>query len=148
MNSKFSHLGKFLGLPVSEKLLLFAAVFLRIVLSFCLFFLSFETVKSILFRVTEKPERLKTRPGLTVDRIAWIVGAADKFFPGSGGCLVRAMTAMVLLAFEGHPSHLKIGIARDGAGRLEGHAWVSSGGNILFDGRDSNRFILMKGLGD
>jgi len=148
MNSKFSRLGRFLALSISEKSLLFLAVTLRIVLSLGLWFLSFETVKGILLRITEETKIHRTRPSLSVDRIGWIVGVSDRFFPGSGGCLTRAMTAKLLLALEGHPSQLQIGVARDENGRLEGHAWLNCDGNILFAGRDSGRFILMRGLGE
>jgi Transglutaminase-like superfamily len=148
MNAIFSSLGKFLALSISEKSLLFLAVALRIVLSVGLWFLSFETVKGLLSRVTEKARILRTRPGLSVDRIGWIVGASDRLFPASGGCLTRAMTAKLLLALEGHPCQLQIGVARDGKGRLEGHAWLECDGNILFAGRDSDRFVLMRRLGE
>ncbi len=91
---------------------------------------------------------MKTNPGLPADRIAWIVGASDKFFPGSGGCLVRAMTAKVLLGLQGHSSLLQIGMVWNSTGRLEGHAWLKCEGNILLGGFDSKRFILMRGLGE
>jgi Transglutaminase-like superfamily len=148
MNSIFPRLGKFLAIPRPEKFLLFLAVFIRIILSLGLYFLSFETLQGMLFRVTETTKHLKARPGLSVNRIAWIAEVSDRFFPGPEGCLVRAMTAMVLLGLEGHPSLLQIGIAKDGAGRLEGHAWVKCEGNTLFAGSDSRRFILIRGLGE
>lgn len=61
---------------------------------------------------------------------------ASRFVPRAT-CLPRALAALVLLRSRSVPARLQIGVTRDGAGKLDGHAWVESEGRIVV-GRLSN----------
>lgn len=51
------------------------------------------------------------------------VRSAASLVPGST-CLVKALAARVLLGRAGIPAGIRLGVARDGAGGLDAHAWV------------------------
>lgn len=46
-------------------------------------------------------------------------------------CLTQALAAAVLLARYGHEATLRVGVARDDAGRLRAHAWLECGGETV-----------------
>jgi hypothetical protein len=50
---------------------------------------------------------------------------------GRATCLTRALSAKLLMSWEGLDADLKIGIARDADGRLISHAWVEHEGRIV-----------------
>jgi len=64
-----------------------------------------------------------------VGRLVWAAGAASRALPGTT-CLASAFTLQRLLAREGHPSELHIGVAREPQG-FAAHAWLTCDGQIL-----------------
>lgn len=65
------------------------------------------------------------------DRIARAVRTARRRLPAAPACLGTAVVARAMLAAHGHPSDLRIGVARPGSGELEAHAWVERDGRVL-----------------
>jgi hypothetical protein len=61
--------------------------------------------------------------GPTPREIAVAISAAGRFVPRSS-CLVQALAGQRLMQRYGHPSQLKIGVARGAAGRFDAHAWL------------------------
>jgi hypothetical protein len=52
-----------------------------------------------------------------------------------------------MLARNGHPAALRIGVAKDGDGTLEAHAWVETGGSVIVGHlRDLARFAPLPAL--
>jgi hypothetical protein len=71
--------------------------------------------------------------------IIWAVASASRFVPGAS-CLTRAMVAQMMLARFGRTSRLHIGVARARDGRLEAHAWLESGGEVVIGREQWQRF--------
>ena len=46
-------------------------------------------------------------------------------------CLTQALAASILLSRHGHDATLRIGVAKDGRGRLRAHAWLESNGATI-----------------
>jgi len=71
--------------------------------------------------------------------VARAVESAALRLPGSS-CLARALAAEALLLRHGLPAALHLGVARDGAGDLDAHAWVLSGRAFVAGGGDLSRY--------
>jgi hypothetical protein len=61
-----------------------------------------------------------------VERVRWAVAAVGRRLPGAT-CLTQALAARMLLGRKGIPARVRIGVRRDEAGRIAGHAWLESG---------------------
>ncbi len=70
------------------------------------------------------------------DRIVRAVSTASGYVPRAT-CLAQALAAQVLLKQRNLPATLQIGVARDGEGKLQAHAWLESGGRVLMGGTDT-----------
>jgi hypothetical protein len=64
-------------------------------------------------------------------RLAWRVDVAARYAPGAR-CLPVALVTGWMLARQGTPATLRVGVARH-AGRLTAHAWLECGGRPLRD---------------
>jgi hypothetical protein len=72
----------------------------------------------------------------SIDDITWAVTAAARRVPRAS-CLTQALAGMLLLAANGHPALLRVGVAKKEDGGLRAHAWIDSGGEtILGDPRN------------
>ena len=62
----------------------------------------------------------------------------------STACLVRALTLQRLLAHNGHPSELRIGVARSGE-TLQAHAWLmdNTGQTLVGGGLEAVSFTVI-----
>ena len=61
------------------------------------------------------------------------VRSAATFLPGAT-CLVRAMTGRILLGRRGVPCGVRLGLAKDGGGDLDAHAWIEcADGTVVGD---------------
>jgi Transglutaminase-like superfamily len=58
------------------------------------------------------------------------VALASRYVP-TATCLAQALAGQTLLAQQGEPAVLRIGVAKNEAGKLEAHAWVESQGRIV-----------------
>lgn len=79
-----------------------------------------------------------------VDRVAWAVERAAVLVPAST-CLVRALTAEVMLRRRGHDAQLHLGVARSGAS-LEAHAWLESDGRAVIGGDEAADYVALPPL--
>ena len=85
---------------------------------------------------TGAPSRVDTRDQLLLA----FRRAANRL---GGTCLVRALALQRFLARRGHPSELRIGVARTARG-FEAHAWLVDGEDILEGGgQEAEEFTLL-----
>jgi hypothetical protein len=70
--------------------------------------------------------------------VAWAVAAAARRLPAPfRACLPQALAAEAMLKRHGAPAQLMIGARAAGAGgRIEAHAWVVSGGQVVVGSLD------------
>jgi hypothetical protein len=66
----------------------------------------------------------------SMEKVAWAVGMAGRIVPRTT-CLCQALAVQVLLARQGCPTTLTIGVAKSQEGQLEAHAWVEIEGRIV-----------------
>jgi transglutaminase superfamily protein len=137
-------LRKFLRLAPGERRLVIRSALTVAVTRFLLLALPFERVRKALATLGYPQEsEMRSRPSAA--SIAWAVAAAGVCIPGGGNCLVRALAVEAMLARFGHPSELKIGVARTESGKFEAHAWVESEGRVLIGEFAAGRFTPLVG---
>lgn len=85
-------------------------------------------------RSVARASRRRLRADLSsAERVAWAVGSASRFVVDPT-CLVKALSAKILLGRAGVPAELRIGVAREGGARLRAHAWVECEGRVVIGG--------------
>lgn len=120
---------RFLRLSGKDKLLFLDAL---IVLAAVRMALSFSSYRAIEKRIA-KPRTPK--PGVGPGRIAWAVRNMAPVVPGAT-CLTQALTAQHLMAKAGFASKIRIGVAKDEAGKVTAHAWLVHEDKVVIGGAD------------
>lgn len=90
------------------------------------------------------PPRGRNRRPLPAERIARLVEIAARR-PPKAGCLPVAIVTAWLLARQGTPATLRIGVARH-AGQLAAHAWLEYGGVPLLDACEAEGWAPIHGV--
>jgi hypothetical protein len=135
-------LRRFRSLPAEDRRRFLVALPVVATVRAALWVLPFGRLRSAIARlVRRRPSSLASSPG-DVDRIAWSVGSAARFVP-KATCLTQALAGEVLLRRAGYPAEVRIGVAKDPAGKLEAHAWVESGGRVVIGDHDLHRFTTL-----
>lgn len=95
----------------------------------------FSRTLEALARVEPCPAPTLT-PGADVREhpMVWAVRAAARRTLGERPCLPSALALVLFLRRGGIPAELKIGVERPETGTLHAHAWVESGGVVVFGG--------------
>jgi hypothetical protein len=76
--------------------------------------------------------------GVDPGRLAWLVDVAARYAPGAR-CLPVALVTGWMLARQGTPATLRVGVARH-AGRLTAHAWLECGGVPLLHASETEGY--------
>jgi hypothetical protein len=77
--------------------------------------------------------------------LLWAVQATSRPNPLTT-CLSEALTAQVLLHRHGYPARVRIGVAKAQDGRLEAHAWLESGDQLVLGARGYERYSPLPAL--
>src|SRR5882724_7407403 len=138
---------KFLRLPIPDRHLLVEATLLLGAIRLAVYLLPFQTLYHLLTRVVRTTTAAQRVDHAAFDRVTWAVTLASRHLPGSTTCLTQALATQLLLRRRGHSACLRIGVARSGAGKLQAHAWVESGGKVVI-GRltDLSRYVPLASL--
>jgi hypothetical protein len=129
---------KFFSLPPSDRRLLFQAALLVGAARLGLWLLPFRVVPSVLERLAWLIAR-RVSTHVAAQRIAWAVVAVSSYIP-IATCLTQALAACALLARQGCPAQLRIGVARAADGQLQAHAWVEVDRQVILGGSISGRY--------
>jgi len=96
--------------------------------------LSLRAVRGLLERLPSA-----SPSGVGLAEVARAVARAAAVMPRAS-CLLQSLAALALLDRRGHPARLRLGFSGGGR-RLEGHAWVESGGRIVAGGGDPAAYV-------
>lgn len=116
---------KFLRLPARRRAILVRTVFTLWTSRLMIWMLPFATGRRWLVRTPPAPKQTVTRAD-----VSWAMHYAQRVVPRAT-CLPQALAAESLLTRGGLPADLRIGVKKDGAGKLLAHAWVESEGRIV-----------------
>ena len=101
-----------------------------------LWILPFRFVHRAIARLSSGPPasppavRAASRRAVSADRIIRAVVSVSSRVPRAT-CLTQALAASILLPRYGHDATLRVGVAKDGRGRLRAHAWLESNGAAI-----------------
>lgn len=133
---------KLFGLPSYERWLLLKAVALLWAVRLSLWLLPFAGTRQLLNWASRRSRRLSVNP-TPVERLAWAVGVASRFVPGTAHCLTRALAAKILLARRGYPAKVCYGVLPESTEPFTAHAWVESNGVVVVGGPDVGRYVRL-----
>ncbi len=141
-------LRKYFYLSLSDKGLLVKSAFLVIAIRLGLSLFSFKRILKLVDIENNNFSGIKNKNRVSLDRITWSVETCGRYIPKTT-CLIKALTAQVLLTRYGYQSKLHIGVAKNGDKNLDAHAWVESQGNILIGNlKDLSKFAPLSTLKD
>lgn len=106
-----------------DRLLLSVTLVLLSGIRLGLWLLPFQTLLQGLTKANQIASQWQV-PQVAIAEIIWAVNVISRYFAPGSKCLARALTTKVLLDWQGHPSDLRIGVAKGKTGQLEAHAWV------------------------
>jgi Transglutaminase-like superfamily len=132
-------LRSFLHLSSAKRRLILQAVPLVAAVRVALWIVPFRMWRRSFARACRSLTPLGSRRLHRREHVAWAVQQASRIVPRSS-CLTQSLATQVLLARAGHPSQLRIGVARGARGDLEAHAWVESGGQQVIGAREAGRY--------
>lgn len=131
---KESRIGNFFQLPSAERWFALRALAVVSAVRLGLATLPFRVVHGVVRHRSERALRqarlCAPSERLSTSRVVWAVRAASARVPGST-CLTRALAAQLLLARQGHPSEIGIGVIRGGEDAFAAHAWLTCDGAEL-----------------
>jgi Transglutaminase-like superfamily len=123
-------LHKFCRLPSPSRRLLVKSLLLLGIIRMGLWLLPFRTLRRLLAHMTRACPRWQGGHQAPLKRVVWAVTVASQYVPAAT-CLTQALATQVLLSRRGHPTSLRIGVARSDAGEFQAHAWVECQGEIV-----------------
>ena len=130
---------KFWRLSQADRALLVQAAVWLGATRVALWVLPFRLVRRLLAQ-TARPSAARRGPRPSRHRLVWAVSLGRRVVPSST-CLVQALAAAALFIQHGHPADVRIGVMKDEAGGLIGHAWVESDGHVVVgDSSDLSRY--------
>jgi len=136
--------GKFLRLSGPERRLLAEATIWLGIARLSILTIPFRMLAPFLGRHMAESSNMTTPNNrFFVDRVSWAVQTASRHLPWKCNCLPQAIAGKSMLKCRGVHSTLYLGLAKDGDGNLQAHAWLRSG-NILVTGKQGmNRFRVV-----
>ncbi|WP_081716949.1 lasso peptide biosynthesis B2 protein [Leptolyngbya sp. Heron Island J] len=124
-------LNRLLKLSGSEfRVLLFACLLLNGI-RLALFLFPFNSIRQRLTQFSTVWICQDENSPISVRFIGWAIHIAGRYTLGTAKCLVRALTAQLLLTRYGYPHQLHIGVAKSAADTLEAHAWIEYQGRVI-----------------
>ncbi|MEJ2600006.1 MAG: lasso peptide biosynthesis B2 protein [Anaerolineales bacterium] len=125
---------KFILLDRIRRNLLLTASFLCLSFWILLRTLPFRTVYAFMEKLVVTKESPQPPDAELVPRIVWALSTASRKLLGKDTCLPQAMAARVMFNRLGVPVEIKFGVKKGAAGKLQAHAWVFNGDDILIGG--------------
>jgi hypothetical protein len=137
-------LGKFWGLPPSDRLLLAEAGLWLGVARLAIRLFPFRWIKRGWGQpqITSPEKSGRPSPEL-LERISWAVATASRHLPWDCLCLAQAMAGKAMLRCRGISSTLYMGLTRGGASHIQGHAWLKCGERILTGQEGMEKFTVI-----
>lgn len=131
------------GIPPDRRALLLEAALRLSWYKVALFVLPFRWIAPRLGRsVQEGPQRESADQLADARRIGWAVSLMARKLPWHSRCLVRAVTAKVMLQRRGLRSTLYLGVRREDGRKVSSHAWLRCGDMPLVGGLSADYTIL------
>lgn len=136
-----SRIKKFLTLSMKERTALVEAFCISGLVRFAILFIQFRKLVTFLGKYREETTtEVANNQMETIARVTWAVQKISDRTPWQSKCLVKALTAQLMLARRKISSTLYLGVAKDENNRLLAHAWLRSGKMIITGARECAAF--------
>lgn len=124
-----------------EKLLVIEALLLSGIIRFAILFIPFNKLARLSGKYREESSKIISYEDEAITRkISCIVLVVSNKTPWKSKCLVRAITAQIMLSIRKVSSTLYLGVARDEEKKLIAHAWLRSGESIITGANEMSEF--------
>jgi hypothetical protein len=90
-------------------------------------------------------DRTSPNAVLSAASIAWSVRVVSRRIPGAS-CLTQAISGQILLARQGIPTTLHLGMARSPEEGMRAHAWLDCQGQTVLGGQVAGQYARFPGL--
>lgn len=132
---------RFRGLTWKMKVIYIIAYFLMGVVRLGIIVLPFKYIAPILGKKNiDSSLEVERNVLMKAAKIGFAVETMGNFTPWESKCLVRAITAQILLRVIGTPSTLYLGMSKDESNKLIAHAWLRCGKLIITGASESVNF--------
>jgi len=129
-----------------ERRLLLAGAAMVACVRILLWILPFKRLLWIVDRTALRSARVAPvrLPEDTMATIVWGVTTAARYLPRAT-CLAQALAAQWIFAWFGHPTLLRIGVAKGNSKPLLAHAWLESEGRVVVGGEslEENEYAVL-----
>lgn len=133
---------KFLKITWSDKRMIMEAYFLTGIIRFCILFVAFSKLAKITGKYNEESEDILCDEQIFIgNKVGYVVNLVSRHTPWKSKCLVRALTAQIMLKRRKSSSTVYLGVTKDGNKGLIAHAWLRCGENIITGEDERYRFI-------
>lgn len=140
----FKNIKKFLLLSWVEKISILEAFILTGIVRFSILFIPFSKVARHIGKYKEESTyNITNQEENTVSRIAWAVYQASRRTPWQSKCLVKALTAQIMLKKKKISSTLYLGVAKNKENKLKAHAWLRCGDQIITGNTEKEGFTVV-----
>lgn len=142
---QFSYFNK---IPYKFKFITIEALLLMALTRFSILFIPFRHVASIMGKsMCETTEEIDPELLMTAKQITWLINKISRYTPWESKCLVKALTAQIMLKKRRIPCTLYLGMAKDKTNKLSAHAWLRCGNSILLGENERSGFVTVAYFG-
>lgn len=140
----FKRIDKFGRLGGFEKRLLIEAFLITGLTRIRLIFIGFSKLAKKMGTFKEESSaKVSIQDKLITRKIAWAVSVVSKLTPWESKCLVKALTAQIMLKHRNLSSTLYLGVAKDEDNKLIAHAWLRCGTDIITGDDGRTKFTVV-----
>lgn len=134
----------FIKRPPFEIFLVFESLFHLLRIKFLIKKYSFNKLsKSYNLKLT-KDENFKNKDIKKLKQITWAIERSSQLLPWDGLCLVKALTAHIMLKKRKLSAIIYMGVKKDSqTNELEAHAWVKANNQILTGKQGHKNFTVV-----
>jgi hypothetical protein len=136
-----TRLGKFHRLPSAERWLIVEAALALGTIRLGLWLLTLRRVRQVAAWAYRRTSFRDETDRLFPERVGWAIARVSPYIPRAT-CLVQALAVQFLLDRRGYSPVLRIGLARGGQKRVDGHAWVELQGEVIIGRAFSSGMLL------
>ncbi|MBV7276195.1 lasso peptide biosynthesis B2 protein [Clostridiaceae bacterium UIB06] len=132
---------KFFKISFRDKMILIEAFCITGMIRFAILFIDFSKIVKFTGNYKEESsEYLCETERFITKKVGWIVNTVSKNTPWESKCLVKALTAQILLKQKNISSTLYLGVTKNKQNKLIAHAWLRSGLDIITGEREKINF--------
>lgn len=139
-----TQIGYLKRIPIKYKLMTLEAVVLMAFCRFSILFFPFRHVAAKMGTpMVETPEEILEDKQVYAKEICWLIEKSSRYTPWESKCLVKALTALMMLKKRKIPCTLYLGMAKDKSNKLSAHAWLRCGKAILLGDYERTGFTTV-----